>query len=124
MNTRKITAEYRLANWAQIVQGKYDSGQRVGKYCEKIGITPRAFYYWQKKLREAICKGSFPANAKAPETALTPQGWSAVEIAGPKPAESPAQTLAIEIGSCRVLAQRGTDAELLAKVCKVLTALC
>ena len=105
------------------MQGKYDSGQKVGEYCGKIGITPRAFYYWQKKLREAICKGSFPVKEQKPETALTPRGWSAVEIAEPKPV-SPVQTLAIEVGGCRVLAEHGTDADLLAKVCKVLTTLC
>jgi hypothetical protein len=124
MNARQITAEYRLAGWAPIVRGKRDVGQTVDEYCAQCGVAPRAFYYWQKKLREAILAGTFLAKEQKRETGLTPQGWSAAEIAGPEPVASPAQTLAVEIGACRALAGRDADAELLAKVCKVLASLC
>lgn len=56
MSTRKITAEYRLSQWAQIIQARNESGKSVKDFCEDAGVNKNAYFYWQRKLREAACK--------------------------------------------------------------------
>jgi len=53
MNTQKVTSEYRLSQWAQVIQARLDSGQNVKDFCLTNGISRNAYFYWQKKLREA-----------------------------------------------------------------------
>ena len=56
MNTRAIAAEYRLQQWAGIMQNCKESGLSIKAYCENAGIHPNTYFYWQKKLREAACE--------------------------------------------------------------------
>ena len=54
MNTREIAEEYRLSHWAKIVKERGESGLSIKQYCENIGIHENSYYYWLKKLREAV----------------------------------------------------------------------
>jgi transposase-like protein len=54
MNTRYIAEEYRLSHWAQIVQERKESGLSIRAYCESSGLHENTYYYWQKKLRDAV----------------------------------------------------------------------
>ncbi|MBN1623114.1 MAG: transposase, partial [Clostridia bacterium] len=53
MNTQRIAMEYRLSQWAGIVQQRLDSGKNIKDFCEDEGINRNTYFYWQKKLREA-----------------------------------------------------------------------
>ena len=57
MNTRAIASEYRLSQWAQVMQSRAESGLSVRAYCAKAGIRKNSYYYWQRKLREVSCEG-------------------------------------------------------------------
>jgi hypothetical protein len=122
-DTRAITAEYRLQHWAQIIQEQKASGSSIKEFCKAAGVHANVFFYWQRKLREAVCGGLVPDAQNEQKGELAPRGWAAVGIAQAEPA-GPAQTLAIEIGAFRVRASLETDAGLLGKVCKVLAGLC
>lgn len=111
MNTREIAAEYRLAHWADIMKDRLASDLSVKDFCKTAGFHENVYYYWQRKLREAA--GS--------EKSLVPNGWTICESAGPT---SKGSSLAIEIGGYRLHVEAETDPELLAKVCRVLKALC
>jgi transposase-like protein len=106
MNTRKVVAEFRLAHWSQVLNERKQSGLSIRAFCDRAGINEKTYYYWQRKLREAVC-AELLANSQTDSFY-----------------ESGADTLSIEINGCSVLAGMDTDSELFAKTCKVLMSLC
>lgn len=119
MDTRKVATEYRLAQWGQMIQARVQSGQSINEFCASVGVSRNAYFYWQRKLREAACT-ELAARDKEPETSLIPSGWSRLE---PEMSEPSAPALKIEISGCRVEVTAETNPELLAKVCRTLKAL-
>lgn len=117
MDTQKVAAEYRLSQWAQVIQARLDSGQSVKDFCQTAGISRNAYFYWQKKLREAACtelsKTEEPRN-------IVPSGWMQLT---PKQAQHTKESLDIEINGCHVTVNAQTDPELLKKVCRTLRSL-
>jgi putative transposase len=117
MDTRKATKEYRLSKWAQIVQSRIDSGQNVEEFCQAAGITKNAYFYWQRKLREAACtelvKAENPKN-------IVPGRWMQLTS---EQAQCINESLDIEINGCHIVVTNGTDTELLKKVCLMLRSL-
>ncbi len=55
MDTNKVAKGYRLSQWAQVMQERRKSGQSVKEYCQRSGISRNAYFYWQRKLRDAAC---------------------------------------------------------------------
>ena len=97
MDTQKVTSEYR--------------------FCLANGISRNAYFYWQKKLREAACTEL--AKREEP-TNIVPSGWMQLT---PKQAQHTKESLDIEISGCHVTVNAETDPELLEKVCRVLRSL-
>ena len=123
INTRQIATEFRLSHWAGIMRQQQESGLSKNMFCEQNSIAKNVFYYWQRKIREAMCQellnNSQPKPVEVDDSEI-PTGWAVCE---PAPIDT-AKTLPIEINGCRILASADTDAELLAKTCKVLMSLC
>lgn len=42
MDTREVAAEYRMAQWAQTIQARVQSGQSIKEYCASAGISRNA----------------------------------------------------------------------------------
>lgn len=117
MDTKKVTSEYRLSHWAQIVKIRQDSGKTVKDYCEESGISRNAYFYWQKKLREAACTEL----TKIEKTqGIVPKGW--IELSS-KQEQHPSYMLDIEINGCHIAVNDRTDTDLLAKICRTLRSL-
>jgi len=138
VNTHEIAAEYRLAHWSEIMRERTASGQSIKDFCAAAGFSENTFFYWQRKLREAACQNILTKQiAAAQRTELLAPGESINNLTSESPVSvawtalcEPAKaradkfsSLSIEIGSSRVLVNADTDAELLAKVCRVLAAL-
>jgi len=121
MNTREIAAEYRLSHWAQVMQERTASGQSIRAYCEAKGITRQAYFYWQRKLREAAAR---QMGAPEPEQsqALVPTGWAAVRLA--EDAAPKAGLLTLRVGGAEIEVRQGFNEALLASVCRALTQSC
>ena len=117
MDTQKVAAKYRLSQWAQVIQARLDSGQSIKDFCLAAEISRNAYFYWQRRLRNAACAEL--KKTEDPRT-LVPNGW--VQIAPPQPQQMKAM-LDIEISGCRVTADADTDPELLKKVCRLLRSL-
>lgn len=117
MYTQKVATEYRLAQWAQVIQTRLDSGQNIKDFCQTTGISKNAYFYWQKKLRKKACteltKTEEPKN-------IVPSGWMQLE---PKHAQHAKEALDIEINGCHITVNAETDPELLKKVCCTLRSL-
>jgi putative transposase len=119
MDTRDVAAEYRMAQWAQMIQTRIQSGQSIKEFCASAGISRNAYFYWQRKLREAAFIGQMAAQNR--ENGLVPNGWTQLVETSVAPAA--AGTLIVEVGGCHITATNETDLELLAKVCRALRSL-
>ena len=114
MDTQKVAADYRLSQWAQVIQARLDSRQSVKDFCRTAGISKNAYFYWQKKLREAACTEL----AKTEESqSILPSGWMQIK---PEPEQHTKEALEIEINGCHVTVNAETDSELLKKICRTL----
>ncbi len=120
MNTNKIAVEYRLAHWAQIMRERQESGLSIKQFCKNAGFHPNIYFYWQRKLREAACRELVPAGQETRQLSSAPSGW----VACVKPETKVPSPLTIEIGQYKVHVGQAADAEQLAKVCRVLSAIC
>lgn len=119
MDTRKVASEYRLAQWGQMIQARVQSGKSIKEFCASVGVSRNAYFYWQRKLREAACS-ELTARDRESATSLVPGGWARLETAVSMPSTVPVR---IEISGCRVEVTGETDTELLAKVCRTLKAI-
>ena len=124
METRETVANYRLTKWAKIIQECRESGLSVKDYCKTAEFHENTYFYWQKKIREAISTGTFPLIEKETKItkAIVPQGWALCETNTKKEAEK--EALQIEIGKSRVIVTADVDQSLLTKVCRVLVEIC
>jgi len=117
MNTQEIAKEYRLSQWTQIIKACKESGKSVKDFCEDNGINRNAYFYWQRKLREAACKEL----AKIDETpGPTPDGWIKLNPAKPQYAD---ESILIEINGCHITVKGNTDLKLLKDICSMLRSL-
>ena len=119
MNTQKIAAEYRSAQWAQALQERVASGESIKKFCQSRGISRNTYFYWQRKLRAQACRDLLPATVNG--KAIMPSGWVVCETAK---AERPESGISVEIGQCRVAVGSEFSPEVLEGVCRVLVSLC
>ena len=46
-----VKSEFRLQQWADIINSCQSSGQTVVAWCEENGINIKTYYYWLRKLR-------------------------------------------------------------------------
>ncbi len=120
MDTRKAATEYRMAQWAQIMQTRVERGQSIQEYCDAEGLSRNTYFYWQKKLREAACTGLAKQETTVP-TGIIPSGWTRVD---PCVTQSEEKAITVEVGGCRVSVKAGADLELLTSVCRALKTLC
>ena len=117
MNTQEIAKEYRLSQWTQIIKACKESGKSVKDFCEDNRINRNAYFYWQRKLREAACKEL----AKIDETpGPTPDGWVRLNPAKPQYAD---ESILIEINGCHITVKGNTDLKLLKDICSMLRSL-
>jgi putative transposase len=117
MNTQKVAKEYRLSQWAQIIQKRLESGESVKDFCQAEGINKNQYFYWQRKLRELACTEL--SNAERLKSSV-PKGWMKLE---PKVLEPSNESLNIEVNCCHIAVNTHTDPELLKKVCRILRSL-
>lgn len=118
MDVQKVTAEYRLSQWAQVIKERQESGQTIKDFCEEKGISRHKFFYWQNKLRKIACREL--VKTEKPGRNITPNGW--VQLA-PKQEQHMKGALLIEINGCHITVDGDTDTELIKKVCRVLKSL-
>lgn len=55
MDVQKITHEYRLKQWTQVIADCRRSGKTVKTWCEENNINSKSYYYWLKRVRIAAC---------------------------------------------------------------------
>lgn len=53
MDTKLATIQICIKQWASIIQDCRSSGLKVDDYCEQHSLSRNAYYYWQRKVKEA-----------------------------------------------------------------------
>ena len=119
MNIREVTAGYRMDQWTQLIQVQAQSGQNIKEFCATMGISRNTYFYWQRKLRQAVVEDRLVAQNHS--NRLVPGGWAKLEITDA--ATSKTSTVTIEVGGCHIAATMETDMALLQKVCVALRGL-
>ena len=85
MNTRTVATEYRMSQWAQVIQDRKASGETVKDYCQDRGFSKDAYYYWQKKLREAACEQMAVMRSGFEQTGMIGSGFAEIKIRESQP---------------------------------------
>ena len=81
MDTRKIASEYRLSQWAQMLQARQSSQQSINEFCKSMGVSRNTYFYWQRKVRKAACAlGEYKPEANL--ASLTSTGFAEVKVKG------------------------------------------
>ena len=55
-----VRDEYRIQQWAVLIQECSASGLTNKEFCRQRGISEKSFYYWQHKLRQQIVEATSP----------------------------------------------------------------
>lgn len=53
--TAKMKKEVKLAQWAEMVRSRSESGLTVTDWCKQNGINIKTYYYRLKRVRQAVC---------------------------------------------------------------------
>ena len=80
MDTRKIASEYRLGQWAQMIQGRMESGQNIREFCQEAGVRENTYYYWQRKVRQAVCERVERDSSGVAATGISAPGFREVKL--------------------------------------------
>lgn len=71
----KASYEIRIKQWIGVIQEANASGMTKCSWCEQSGISPRQFYYWQKKVRDyALAQTIPPSTVGHHDTPPSPAG--------------------------------------------------
>ena len=51
-----VRTEYRMQNWAVLIQECRASGLTNKEFCRQHGISEKSYYYWLRKLRDYVAE--------------------------------------------------------------------
>ena len=57
----QVRSQYRMREWAKIIQECEASGLSNKEFCEQNGVSIKSYYYWLRKLREAAMHQNQPS---------------------------------------------------------------
>ena len=123
----KPSYQVRIELWKNIIKDQAASGVGKSAWCRDNGVNPRAFFYWQRKLRNMALEElnvSEDNHLPRPSQPYTPS-TTFCEISAPvknqsDPPVNISSDLTIEINGCRVLIGNSFSKESLASVIEVL----
>ena len=115
----KLTHQMRLSQWTSVVKACSESGLSKEEWCRQNNINIKVYYYWQRRVREAVAPASERNALAVREPAfieVTPDSLLPDEhISGLS--ES---SLTIEINGIKLFVNEATSDSLLRRVCGVL----
>ena len=119
MDTQRVAKEIRLTHWAQMIQGRIESGQSIKEFCQSVGVSKNTYFYWQRRLREAACKRLAENLETTAVARLGIPGFAEVKLAEEQttpalPESSESGQLHIETGEVKITVDSTYPAEKLA----------
>ena len=55
-----VRDDYRVQNWAMVIQECSNSGMSNREFCRQRGISEKTYYYWLRKLRSQMAEAAVP----------------------------------------------------------------
>lgn len=55
MTSKELTYQYRMAVWSENMKERTELGMSIRAYCAMKGFAENTYYYWQRRLRDAVC---------------------------------------------------------------------
>jgi hypothetical protein len=99
-----------MAQWIQTIRERNESSETINDYCERIGVSRDAYYYWQRIIRKAACRQLTELTAPQPKPLQT--FTEAMLISAPPPANLPGNgQIRIEAGSFSLTADSSYPVE-------------
>lgn len=129
MNTREMAAECRLAHWTQMMRRRSESGLSIKAFCASEGFHENKYYYWQRKLREAVCEQITEIRTVHAQTSLIPTGFTELKIAEARERQTLQENdrqgeIRIDIAGMRIAADSAYPAEQIASLLAALKRSC
>jgi len=118
MDVQKIAVQFRLNEWAELVRERASSGQSVKAFCNENGISESTYYHRLRRVRLAACTEIIERQRSEPQAI----NWA--QVTEMPTSVTSRETLTIEISGCKIEVTQNTDAELLAKTCRILRSIC
>lgn len=84
-NLQRANQEYRLVEWSRRVEACRNSGLPVGQWCRENGIAVSTYFFWQRKVFQALKEVQAVTFAEVPVMERTqPSGHiaAAMEVSG------------------------------------------
>ena len=94
----------KLNAWYETLQERKASGQSVDAWCQENGIVRSTYYYWQKKVREAV-------EARLGLEEERREHFVALPLPGGKAGEKESQAIRLRLGSLEVEIPEGASRE-------------
>ena len=69
----RVKKEIRLAQWAEMVRQRNESGLTVTDWCKENGINLKTYYYRLKRVRQTVCNEIDVYTASPEPPARTPR---------------------------------------------------
>jgi hypothetical protein len=129
MGTNRITLEYRLAYWTQVIRERQESGHTIEAYCKDTGVSKNSYYYWQRKLRRQACEQLAEIRGPHNQTALDMPRFAEVKLGDFHTKLSSSGTVQpsvihLEIGGIRLTFESSYPPHLLAALLKEMVGPC
>ena len=129
MNTRMVTTGFRMAQWTQVIQDRKVSGENIKEYCQNRGLSRDAYFYWQKKIKEAACDQFMMMETEPKQAGLITTGFAEVQVKEnqgcfPKKEHVSCGQLSIEVTGIKITADDVYPADQLAYLLRELVRPC
>jgi hypothetical protein len=108
--------EFRLKQWAKIIQACQASGTTVTAWCRENNVNVKSYYYWLRRLRTKVCE--------AGELALPSNGQQIVPLAFKQTKPVHTAAITIHLSSVSIDIHEGTSKSTIETVLSVLKNIC
>lgn len=119
MDTRKVTRQYRLNQWTEIIRECRSSGQTISAWCTENNINIKRYYYWLKRVRTAACE-SLPIIGDQ-EQPIIPVKMSTSFVASSPAARETSRHITLRVGTAILELQNGASTDLIENTLRALT---
>ena len=113
MNMKKISHEMNLQKWTQVVEECRNSGQTAVSWCAERDINIKTYYYWQRKVCNAVCNELAIANNNIEQSTA----FAEVILPGRKTSEV---AITININNVSLQIHNGADDSVISQTLRVL----
>lgn len=126
MDLQKVTTEYRINYWSDLIKECRNSGQTVSSWCQEHNINTKSYYYWLRKIRIAACNSIPDENKQHSIVPLKIAGEVQPVFAGIKAvaSETAQPAIILRFNSAIVEIQNGATSAAIENTLKALKSLC